>query len=220
VEGNVLTVRLEVTVDAAALKAALGAKKGGKPRASDGAGADGGGKRVLLLVTEQLGPQRVIGWTDVVFTRDSLSAKTNLVEIKNDIGGMEAAISEAFTNAGYAVVDPSVLAGKLAPKKTLEVMDLSNGAAVSIASKSDADLVVIAKGVAKLAYNSTLAQGGMHSGQANVAARLVRIKDGRVLSSDSQHGAAVHIDADTAMAEAVNEAARQAAQALVSKAGR
>jgi hypothetical protein len=217
VEGNVLTVKLSVTVDDASLKAALGNKKG-KPTASDGPGTDGGGKRVLVLATEQIGPQHVIGWTDVVFTRDALSTKTNMIEVKNDIGGMEAAISEAFTNAGYAVIDPSVLAGKLAPKKTLEVMDLTNAAAVSIANKADADLVVIAKGVAKLAYNSTLAQGEMHSGQANVAARLIRIKDGRVVASDSEHAAAVHIDQDTAMVDAINEASKQAAEALVQKA--
>ena len=52
--------------------------------------------------------------------------------------------------------------------------------------------------VAKDAYHETIAEGGMHSGQANVVARLVRVKDGKVLASSTQHAAQIHIDLDTA----------------------
>ena len=218
VEDNVMVLKVSATLDQAALKAALGSKKG-SAKAGATAAADGGGKKVLILATEQLGPTHLIAWTDVLFTRDSLSAKTSVAEIKSELGGLEAAVGEAFTNAGYAVIDAGVLKDKLAPKKSVEVVDIGNGAAASIASKADADFVVIVKGVAKTVYNSTLAEGGMTSGQANVAARMIRTKDARLVGAATEHAAQVHIDPDTAMINAINEAARLAADSLIQKAG-
>jgi hypothetical protein len=57
----------------------------------------------------------------------------------------------------------------------------------------------------------------MHSGQANVVARLVRVRDGKVLASTTQHAAQVHIDVETARLNALNEAARLAADELTKK---
>ena len=48
-------------------------------------------------------------------------------------------------------------------------------------------------------------------------ARVVRVKDGKVLASTSQHAAQVHIDLDTARLNALNEAAKMAASALTKK---
>ena len=83
--------------------------------------------------------------------------------------------------------------------------------------RADVAPVVVAKGVAKDAYNATVAAGGMHSGQGNVVARLIRVKDGKVLASSTQHAAQVHIDLDTARLNALNEAARLAAAELSKK---
>ena len=72
--------------------------------------------------------------------------------------------------------------------------------------------MVIAKGMAQLAYHADLAGAGMQSGQGNVVARLVRVRDGKVLGATTQHAAEVHIDADTARLNAINSAARLAAE--------
>jgi hypothetical protein len=227
VDLNVIEVEVTVEVDVDALTVALGGRRGAvQARArSTGGGVDLGGKRVLILATEQLGPHQIFGWTDYVWGASAShggfsvygSSKTTMVKVNTEMGGIEATMADGFTNAGFHVVDPHVLKGHLAPKPAMEVLDLSPTAGRSIAEKADADLVVVVKGVAKDAYHETLAEAGMHSGQANVVARLVRVRDGKVLASSTQHAAQVHIDLDTARLNALNEAARMAAQELTKK---
>jgi hypothetical protein len=219
-DGTIYSVELTVDVDRDAILAALGGRRGARQvRAQYANGSDAlAGKRVLILATEQLGPNRLIAWTDYVWHWGAGgSSKTTVMQEDNAMGGIEAVMSEGFSNAGFHVVDPQVLKGKLSPRPALRVLDLSTDLARNVAEKSDADLVVVVKGVAKDAYHETLAAGGMHSGQANVVARLVRVSDGKVLASSTQHAAQVHIDPDTARLNALNEAARLAAAELTQK---
>jgi hypothetical protein len=220
VDGNIYNVQISADVDVDALKAALGDRRSSaaaRARVGGNASEPLDGKRVLVLATEQLGPHRVFGWTDVVWTPGVLQTKTTVVREVNEMGGIEATVAEVFGGAGFHVVDPAVLRGKLAPKPAFEVLDLSSGEARQIAQKSDADYVVIAKGTAQLAYHADLAGAGMQSGQGNVVARLVRVRDGKVVGSTTQHAAEVHIDADTARLNAINSAARLAAETLTHK---
>jgi hypothetical protein len=219
VDGNIFQIQISAEVDVDALRVAVGDRRGGTvARASAGGGGEKlDGKRVLILATEQLGPHRVFGWTDVVWTPGVLRTKTTVVREVNEMGGIEATLAEVFGGAGFHVVDPQVLRGKLAPKPAFEMLDLSAGEARQIAEKSDADYVVIAKGTAQLAYHAALAGADMQSGQGNVVARLVRVRDGKVVGSTTQHAAEVHIDADTARLNAINSAARLAAETLTRK---
>jgi hypothetical protein len=228
VDGNVLEVQVDVEVDVGALEVALGGRRGArvvKGREDGRRGGEVGGKRVLILATEQLGPHQIFGWTDWVWGAQAShhgvsawgSSKTTMVKVNTEMGGLEAAIADGFSQAGFHVVDPQVLRGKLAPKPAFEVLDMSPQSGRAIAEKSDADLVVIVKGVAKDAYHEVIDEGGMHSGQANVVARLVRVRDGKVLATSTQHAAQVHIDLDTARINALDEAARMAAAELTKK---
>ncbi|HEX9104332.1 MAG TPA: flagellar assembly protein T N-terminal domain-containing protein [Polyangia bacterium] len=220
VDGNIFQVQISADVDVDALKVALGDRRSpAAARATIGgsAGERLDGKRVLILATEQLGPHRVFGWTDLVWTPGVIKTKTTVVREVSEMGGIEATVAEVFGGAGFHVVDPQVLRGKLAPKPAFETLDLSNGAAQQIAEKSDADYVVVAKGTAQLAYHADLAGAGMQSGQGNVVARLVRVRDGKVVAATTQHAAEVHIDADTARLNAINSAARLAAETLTRK---
>jgi hypothetical protein len=220
VDGNIFQVQISADVDVDALKVAIGDRRGSAAARAVVGGSAGeklDGKRVLILATEQLGPHRVFGWTDVVWTPGVIQTKTTVVREVNEMGGIEATVAEVFGGAGFHVVDPAVLRGKLAPKPAFEMLDLSSGEARQIAQKSDADYVVIAKGTAQLAYHAELAGAGMQSGQGNVVARLVRVRDGKVVGSTTQHAAEVHIDADTARLNAINSAARLAAETLTRK---
>jgi hypothetical protein len=219
-DGTIYSVEVTADVDKDAVLAALGGRRGARQvRAQYAGGGDAmAGKKVIVLATEQIGPNHLIAWTDYVWHWGAGgSSKTTVMQEDNSMGGIEAVMSEGFTNAGFHVVDPQVLKGKLAPKPAFRVLDLSTDVARNVAEKSDADLVVVVKGVAKDAYHETIAAGGMHSGQANVVARLVRVKDGKVLASSTQHAAQIHIDLDTARLNALNEAARMAAQELTQK---
>jgi hypothetical protein len=221
VDGNILQVQISADVDVDALKVAVGERRGAGGGGGGAARAGGGepldGKRVLVLATEQLGPHRVFGWTDLVWTPGVIRTKTTVVREVNEMGGIEATVSDVFGGAGFKVIDPQVLRGKLAPKPAFEMLDLSAGEARQIAQRSDADYVVIAKGTAQLAYHADLAGSGMQSGQGNVVARLIRVRDGKVVASTTQHAAEVHIDADTARLNAINSAARLAAETLTRK---
>ncbi len=219
-DGTIFSVELTVDVDKEAILAALGGRRGARQlRAQYAGGADAvAGKRVIILATEQIGPNHIIAWTDYVWHWGvGGSSKTSVMQEDNTMGGIEATMAEGFTGAGFKVIDPQVLKGKLAPRPAFRALDLSMGDARNIAEKGDADLVVVVKGVAKDAYHETIAEGGMHSGQANVVARLVRVKDGKVLASSTQHAAQIHIDLDTARLNALNEAARLAAAELTQK---
>ncbi len=214
VDGNVLTVEISAEVDGDAIAATLGPHRAVHPIAAAPATGNAiGGKRVLVLATEQLGPHQVFGWTDVAFGPSGFSTKTTAMRVVNEMGGMEATLGGEFGNAGFDVIDPHVLHGRLAARPAFEVLDLSTGDARSIAQKSDADLVIVAKGVAQIA--GTL--GEMSSGQANVVARLIRVRDGKVLATATEHAAQVHIDPATARIQALDEATRMAATSLVRK---
>jgi hypothetical protein len=219
-DGTIYSVEVTVDVDRDAVLAALGGRRGARQvRAQYANGSDAiGGKRVIILATEQLGPNHLIAWTDYVWHWGvGGSSKTTVMQEDNTMGGIESAMADQFTGAGFHVIDPAVLKGKLAPKPAFRALDLSTDVARNVAEKSDADLVVVVKGVAKDAYHETIAAGGMHSGQANVVARLVRVKDGKVLASSTQHAAQIHIDIETARLNALNEAARLAAAELTQK---
>src|SRR6478735_4132041 len=135
VDGNVLEVEVTVEVDLDALQVAIGGRRGvvqAKLRSTAG-GVDLGGKRVLILATEQLGPHQIFGWTDYVWGASASrggfsvygSSKTTMVKANTEMGGIEATMADGFTNAGFHVVDPHVLKGKLAAKPAFEVLDLS-----------------------------------------------------------------------------------------------
>jgi hypothetical protein len=219
-DGTIYSVEMTADVDRDAVLAALGGRRGAKQvRAQYAGGGDAlAGKRVIILATEQLGPNKLIAWTDYVWHWGvGGSSKTTVMQEDTTMGGIESTMADQFTGAGFKVIDPQVLKGKLAPKPAFRALDLSMGEARNIAEKGDADLVVVCKGVAKDAYHETIAAGGMHSGQANVVARLVRVKDGKILASSTQHAAQIHIDLDTARLNALTEAARMAAAELTQK---
>jgi tetratricopeptide (TPR) repeat protein len=173
------------------------------------------GKRMLVLATEQNGPNQMRGWTDVVWGPGGGSRSTTVVRNVTEIGGIEATLSDELGNAGFDIIDPSVLRGRLMPRAAVEAVNLGAADARSVALRSDADVVVIVKGVAQASTQPTL--GSMYSGQANLTARAVRVSDGKVLAAATQHAAQVHIDADTARQNALIEGARMIARTLAQK---
>ena len=196
VDGNILQVQISADVDVDALRAAVGDRRGGAARAR-AARAGGGekldGKRVLILATEQLGPQRVFGWTDLVWTPGVIRTKTTVVREVTEMGGIEATLADVFGGAGFHVVDLQVLRGKLAPRPAFEVLDLSAGEARSIAQR--ATRTTWSSPRARRSWRTTAISpaAGMQSGQGNVVARLVRVRDGRVVAlDDAARGRGAH----------------------------
>ena len=210
VDGNILTIKVEVQVEPEALRRAF-------PR---GAAQGVAGQRVLVLATEQLDGAH-LGWTDHAFAAQGAgvtsTVKTTMVQVTEDMGACEAAVSEAFRAGGFEVIDPEVLEGKVTARTAAQVMNLSNGEAQKTARVAGAELVVVVTGRASLTTVPEAARAGMVSGQASVVARVVRVKDGRVLGSSSVTGAQLHVDSLTARAMALSSAAGRVAQDLIEK---
>lgn len=221
VDGNVVSVAVTVTIDTDALAKVAGVDPAkAKAAKAKGGGAGLTGKRVIVLATEQLGPREIIGWSDFAFSfgpgSASASSKTKLIQLVDEMGGLDATIASSFTDAGFDVIDPTVLKGKLS-KPQLRVIDLSAPQATQIAEKADADVVIVVKGTADNVYHEALAEAGMHSGSGTVVARAIRVRDGKVLSSSTQQAAKVHVDFQTARILALNEAAKLASAELLRK---
>ncbi len=174
----------------------------------------------MILATEQVGPKDIVAWTDYAFAvgpgSASASSHTHLLQLVDETGSLEATLSGAFTDAGFDVIDLKALRGKLA-KPSVETVDLTAPQAQAVAQKTDADIVLIVKGKADLMYHAALAESGMQSGNANVVARAIRVRDGKVLASSTQQAAKVHLDVETARLMALNEAAKLAASDLIRK---
>lgn len=213
-DGNILTVKLAATIDGAA----LAARAGLGPQAKRKAKAGGALRRVMILASEQLGPRDILSWSDVAFSvgpgHVSASSKGRLVQLVDELGGLQATLSQAFTDAGFSVVDLKALRGKLS-KPQLEVVDLTAPQAQELARKGDADLVVVVKGRSSPTMVQAIAESGMHSGSGNVVAQAIRVSDGKVLSSTTQQGAKVHLDRQTAQVLALNEAGKLASAELL-----
>lgn len=221
VDGNILVVDMSIDVNVLAVHQAIGDRRVTPTAAA--APLDLGRKRVLILATEQLGPEQIISWIDVairpgtLLSPGAMQTKRNFARVANEMGTLNAVLADGFTTAGWNVIDVAVLKGKLKAMPRFEPLDMTDDQARSIASKADADAVIIVKGVAKLANASSTLGSGMWSGQANVVARLVRVSDGKVLAASTQHSAQVHIDEDTARINALTAAARQTGAELVGK---
>jgi hypothetical protein len=178
-----------------------------------------GNKRVLLLVTEQNGNDVVYAWADVVWSPFGFGVHAGTPEVRqvNELGVIEATLSDKLSDAGFSVVDANVLKGRMGPPARYEKI-LGDDEARTVALHSTADLVLVVKGVGRITPAPALAGSGMLSGQANVTARLIRVADGVVIGADVEHAAQVHIDADTARANALTEASKMVAAKLVAKA--
>jgi hypothetical protein len=175
-----------------------------------------GSKRVLLLVTEMNGPQIVRAWTDGVWTLGGGNLHTTVIRQANELDVLESTLSDKLTEAGFNVVDAGVLKGRMAPPARFEAV-LGNDDAREVALHSCADLVMVVKGEGHAAQPSVLGGSGMFSGQSNVTARLIRVNDGVVVAAATEHAAQVHIDAETARANALTEAGKMVAAKITSK---
>ena len=209
VDGNILQVQISADVDVDALKAAVGdaARRGGGARDASAAARarSSTASACSMLATEQLGPHRVFGWTDVVWTpgvhaheddggargqRDGRhrgdrrrGVRRRRLPRRRSAGAARQACAEA------GVRDARPVGGR--------------GAADRARSRTPTTWSS-PRGRRSSRITRTLAGAGMQSGQGNVVARLVRVRDGKVVGSTTQHAAEVHIDADTARLNAIN----------------
>ncbi|MDY6941498.1 MAG: hypothetical protein SVU69_00625 [Pseudomonadota bacterium] len=151
--------------------------------------------KILILMAEQNVQGEYLAWW------------TGHTRTEVDLSVVEGVLAQGLTEAGFDVIDPSVLE-ELRVEKAYKTVSLGVDEAVSVAQNYGADMVLFGQAVAK-ATPSQIAGTRMMSAFANISAKLVRISDRKVLGYFSASGDALHIDSLTGGREALEEGGQQ-----------
>ncbi len=152
---------------------------------------------IILLIAEQNieGPQRA-WWASEV-----------------DLSTTEARITSKLTAEGYTILEPAVMADTLKKEPAFRQVNLSEQDSIKLGNLSQADYVIIGKAVASAGGN--VPQSTMRSCFANLTAKLINIKEGKVAAYLEASGNSVHLDVITGGKEALGNAADDLAQKLI-----
>ena len=162
--------------------------------------------RVILLIAEQNieGPQRA-WWASEV-----------------DLSTTEAKVATRLIEAGYEVLEPSVLNRIVRRDRAFRILNLSEGQSLKLGHLSKAHYIVLGKALAS--GGGTVPQSTMRSCFANITAKLIRVKDGKVVAYLDAEGRSVHMDMITggreALANAGSDLALKLINALAQQGGR
>jgi len=152
-----------------------------------------GKPRIMILIAEQnIGQQYYNYWWG-----QQRGAQTDLTIAENTI-------MDHFREKGFDFVDHSAQSKDIKVTPAFQVADLNDRAAITLGQQADAEVVIVGKALAKSV--GSIAGTSMKSVQANISLRAIQTDNGRVLSSGTEHAAAVHIDEVTGGAEALRKA--------------
>lgn len=155
------------------------------------------GTKVILLIAEQniTGPQRA-WWASEV-----------------DLSTSEAVIAGKLIEAGFQVLEPSNLTKIIRQDRAFRTINLSEAKSTKLGNLSRVDYVVLGKAVASAGGN--VPQSNMRSCFANLTAKLIRVKDGKVITYLDAAGNSAHMDVITGGREALANAAEGLAVKII-----
>jgi hypothetical protein len=144
--------------------------------------------KVILLLTEQniAGPQRA-WWASEI-----------------DLSTTEARVAQKLIETGYEVLEPSNLTKIIKQDRAFRMLNLSEGQSVKLGNLSKAKYVVLGKAIASAGGN--VPQSNMRSCFANITAKLIRVKDGKLVAYLDAAGNSAHMDVVTGGREALTNA--------------
>lgn len=153
--------------------------------------------KVILLIVEQNieGPQRA-WWASEI-----------------DLSATETTIAKRLIEAGFEVLEPSQLTKVMEQSRAFRKVDLSESESVELGNLSEADYVVLGKALASSGGN--VPQSNFRSCFANLSARLIRVKDGKVLAYMDATGSSAHTDVITGGREALVKGAEELAVKII-----
>ncbi len=148
--------------------------------------AKGEKAKIILLISEQniSGPQRA-WWASEV-----------------DLSTTEATVAKKLIEQGFDILEPSNLSKVIKQDKAFRLVDISEEKSVKLGNLAKADYVLLGKAIAS--SGSKIPQSSMISCFANVTARLIRVKDGKVIGYLDASGNSAHMDAITGGREALS----------------
>jgi len=153
--------------------------------------------KIIMLISEQNieGPQRA-WWASEI-----------------DLSATEAALADKLITQGFEIIEPSSLSKVIRQEPAFRMVNLSEGSSLKLGSLSKADYLVLGKAVASSGAN--VPQSSMHSCFANITAKLISVKDGKVVAYLDAAGNSAHMDVITGGREALVNAAGTLAAKLI-----
>ena len=154
--------------------------------------------KFILLISEQNieGPQRA-WWASEI-----------------DLSATEATIAKKLLEQGYEVIEPTAISKTIQSKPAFRMVPISEGDSVRLANLSKADYVILGKAVASAGGN--VPQSSMRSCFANITAKLINVKSGKVIAYLDASGSSAHMDVITGGKEALVNAAEDLTAKLLS----
>ena len=145
--------------------------------------------KIILLIAEQniQGPQRAWWATEI------------------DLSTTETVIAKRLIKNGYEIIEPSSAKKIIKQNKAFRNLDLSEGKSIKLGDLAQADYVVLGKAIAS--SGSKVPQSSMLSCFANITAKLIRVKGGKVIAYLDASGNSAHMDDITGGREALTNAA-------------
>lgn len=164
--------------------------------------AEGTKAKIILLIAEQNieGPQR--GWW----------------ASEVDLSATEAKIAQALIEQGYEVIEPSEVTGVIEKTAAFRVLNLSDRTSVKLGNMAQADYVILGKAIASAGGN--VPQSSMRSCFANITAKLIRVKDRKVVTYLEASGTSAHMDTITGGKEALVSAGEGVAAKVIEALGK
>ena len=155
--------------------------------------------KIILLIAEQNieSPQRA-WWASEI-----------------DLSTTEATIAQVLITRDYKVIEPQDLNKIIQKERAFRVVAISEGESVKLGSLSRADYVILGKAIASGGGN--VPQSQMRSCFANITAKLIRVKDGKVIAYLDSSGNSAHTDLVTGGREALARAANSLAEKIIAE---
>ncbi|MCU0650615.1 MAG: CsgG/HfaB family protein [Candidatus Omnitrophica bacterium] len=158
-----------------------------------------GKAQIVLLVSEQnIDSPRHAWWASEV-----------------DLSATEAALATKLLDAGFEVIDPASMSGVIKKEKAFRMLDVSDKSSVKMASLAKADYVLLGKAVASSGGN--VPQSSMRSCFANITAKLINVRTGKVIAYLDASGNSAHMDVITGGREALVSAGQSIGIKMVDK---
>ncbi len=153
--------------------------------------------KLILLISEQNieGPQRA-WWASEI-----------------DLSATEAALADRLIAQGFEIIEPSSLSKVIRQEPAFRMVNLSEASSIKLGSLSKADYLILGKAIASSGAN--VPQSSMRSCFANITAKLINVKDGKVVAYLDAAGNSAHMDAITGGREALVNAAGSLATKLI-----
>jgi hypothetical protein len=150
---------------------------------------------------------------------DEKNMDTHYYSWSIDMNTTENEVMNKLLELGFPFVDKEAAMRKIEKDMVIATLEGDATAAVSLATQSGAEVLIVGKAVSKAASGgpSALRQAGMVSCQASINLRALRADDGTILATASEQAAAAHIDHLTGGTLALKKAAELVSEDLSSK---